>query len=493
MSPELHEFQRTLRRHGERNPHTIALWDDQVKLDYAMLYSEVLKRQQRLHDEHVQVIALALENSAEAILWDLAALFEGLVCVTLPPFFSPAQRAHCLEQSQAQRVIAQPQLDAELLAIGYEKSGEFWCRTFTGPSRMPVGTAKLTFTSGTTGTPKGVCLGAESLLRVAQELDQASKPVAPVHHLALLPLAILLENLGCYAALYAGAALSVPSQKTLGIDGASGVNTQRLLQCLASRAPQSLILVPQLLQVLVGAAEQHAFAPQSLRFAAVGGARVSEDLLHRAQRVGLPVYEGYGLSECASVVCLNRPGAQRLGSVGKPLPHVQVRLAEDGEVLIKGSALLGYLGEAAFTDPWWPSGDLGELDPEGFLFLKGRKKHQFVTSFGRNVNPEWVEAELTQRRHIAQAFVYGESLPHNHALLWPYRSDCSDAELADAVAQANDALPDYARVHHWTRLPHPFTAANGLLTANGRPRRDAIVAMYHAQLTGSSVSEEPAT
>ncbi|MNH11703.1 hypothetical protein D3C79_712250 [compost metagenome] len=88
--------------------------------------------------------------------------------------------------------------------------------------------------------------------------------------------------------------------------------------------------------------------------------------------------------------------------------------------------------------------------------------------------------------------MYGESLPHNHALLWPCRSDCSDAELADAVDQANDALPDYARVHHWSRLPHPFTAANGLLTANGRPRRDAIVAMFRAQLTESAVSEESA-
>ncbi|MNJ33918.1 Long-chain-fatty-acid--CoA ligase FadD15 [compost metagenome] len=493
MSLELQRFQKILHSHMERNPHAIALWDDRVRLDYATLYAEVSYRQQRLRDEHAQIIALALDNGVEAILWDLAALFEGLTCVTLPPFFSPTQRAHCLEQSQAARVISEPELDAELLALGYEKSGEFWRRTFAGPNRMPPGTAKLTFTSGTTGTPKGVCLSAENLLQVARELDQASKPADPQHHLALLPLAILLENLGCYAALYAGATLSLPSQKALGIQGASGVNLPRLLEHLTKRAPESLILVPQLLQMLVSATEQKAFDPQKLRFAAVGGARVSEDLLLRAERVGLPVYEGYGLSECASVVCLNRPGAQRPGSVGKPLPHIQVKLAEDGEVLIKGSALLGYLGDVPYAEDWWPSGDLGELDPEGFLYLKGRKKHQFVTSFGRNVNPDWVEAELTQRRHIAQAFVYGESLPRNHALLWPHRTDCTDAELAGAVAEANDALPDYAQVHSWTRLPYPFTAANGLLTANGRPRRDAVVETFHAQLTESAVSEESAS
>ncbi|MFW9078428.1 AMP-binding protein [Pseudomonas sp. P2757] len=489
MSLELQRFKETLRSHAGRNHSTAALWGDTLKIDYPTLYAELLYRQERLRDEQVQVIALALDNGVEALLWDLAVLFEGLTCVTLPAFFSPAQRAHCLEQSQAERVIAEPELEDELLAAGYEKRGDFWCRAATAPSCMPAGTAKLTFTSGTTGTPKGVCLSAESLLRVARELELASLPTAAQHHVALLPLAILLENLGCYAALYAGATLSLPSQKTLGIQGASGVDVPRLLGYLASRKPQSLILVPQLLLLLVSAAEQQVFDAQALRFAAVGGARVSEDLLLRAQRVGLPVYEGYGLSECSSVVCLNRPGARRPGSVGRPLPHVEVRLAEDGEVLIKGSPLLGYLGDAPYAEEWWPSGDLGEFDPEGFLYLKGRKKHQFVTSFGRNVNPEWVESELTQRRHIAQAFVYGEAMPHNHALLWPHRADCSDADLAAAVAEANEALPDYAQVHRWTRLPHPFTAANGLLTANGRPRREAIVAHYHTQLTESVICE----
>ncbi|RON57921.1 AMP-binding protein [Pseudomonas frederiksbergensis] len=493
MSPEVERFKQTLRSHAERKTNATALWGDRLKLDYATLYAEVMYRQQRLRDEHVGVVALALDNGVEAMLWDLAALFEGVTCLTLPPFFSAAQRRHCLEQSQAERVIAEPGLHAELEAAGYESLGEFWRRTFDGPPRMPEGTAKLTFTSGTTGTPKGVCLSAESIIKVARELDQASKPTDPQHHLALLPLAILLENIGCYAALYAGATLSLPSQQTLGIQGASGVDASKLLACLANRAPESLILVPQLLLMLVNAAEQKAFNPQFLRFAAVGGARVAEELLHRAQRIGIPVYEGYGLSECASVVCLNRPGARRAGSVGQPLPHVEIRLADDDEVLIKGSTLLGYLGDVPHADEWWPSGDLGEFDPEGFLYLKGRKKHQFVTSFGRNVNPEWVEAELTQRRYIAQAFVYGEAMPRNHALLWPHRPDCTDAELAAAVAEANEALPDYAQVHHWSRLEHPFTPANGLLTANGRPRRDAIVERYRAQLTEFAFSEGPAS
>ena len=481
MSPETRRFHAVLRGHAERNDGAIALWGDSLKMDYAQMFAEVAYRQERLRDEGVKVVALALDNGVEAMLWDLAVLFEGLTCLTLPPFFSPAQRAHCLEQSHAERVIAEPHLAAELRANGYQPCGEFWCRAFEGRPSIPVGTAKVTFTSGTTGAPKGVCLGADSLLRVARELYQASHGSDPRHHLALLPIAILLENLGCYAALYAGATLSLPSQKSLGIQGASAVDAAQLLGCLATRQPHSLILVPQLLLMLVIAAEQKAFSPQGLRFAAVGGARVSKALLQRAQQLGVPVYEGYGLSECASVVSLNRPEAHRPGSVGRPLPHVEIRLAEDDEVLIKGSTLLGYLGQTDQPEQWWPSGDLGAFDEDGFLYLKGRKKHQFVTSYGRNVNPDWVEAELTQGGVIAQAFVYGEALPQNHALLWPHRADCSDAQLAAAVAEANSGLPDYAQVHRWTRLTHPFTVANGLLTANGRPRRDAIVARYQAQ------------
>ena len=483
MSPETLRFHAVLRGHAERNDGAIALWGDSLKMDYATLFAEVAYRRERLRDEGVQVVALALDNGVDAMLWDLAVLFEGLTCLTLPPFFSAAQRAHCLEQSHAERVIAEPYLSQELEGLGYHKVGDFWCRHFDGRPSMPLGTAKVTFTSGTTGAPKGVCLSGESLLRVARELYQASHVNEPRHHLALLPLAILLENLGCYAALYAGATLSVPGQKSLGIQGASAVDAAQLLGCLAARQPHSLILVPQLLLMLVIAAEQKAFSPRGLRFAAVGGARVSKALLQRAQQLGMPVFEGYGLSECASVVSLNVPQAQRPGSVGRPLPHVDIRLAEDGEVLIKGSTLLGYLGQTEQPDTWWPSGDLGAFDEDGFLYLKGRKKHQFVTSYGRNVNPDWVEAELTQGGDIAQAFVYGEALPHNHALLWPHRADCSDAQLAAAVAEANAGLPDYAQVHQWTRLDVPFTAANGLLTANGRPRRDAIVARYHAYFT----------
>jgi len=476
MLPELEAFSQRLATMASEHPDVCALWGDGPGLTYAELDSEIRVRQRWLRDAHAGVIALALKNGPRALIWDLAVLFEGLACMALPPFFSTSQRRYCLEQSQADVVIAEPDDDFE--EDGFYRDSIFWLRKTKQTSPLPAGTAKLTFTSGTTGTPKGVCLSADSVLTVARELYRASIAKNPRHHLSLLPLSILLENIGCYAALYAGATLSVPSQNALGIQGASGVDMPRLLNVLNSRRPDSMILVPQLLLMLVTACEVGAFDPRALSFVAVGGAKVSLELLLRAEAAGIPVYEGYGLSECASVVTLNRPEANRPGSVGKPLPHLQVALADDGEVLISGAPMLGYLGDDKPLPKWWPTGDLGEFDAQGYLYLQGRKKHQFVTSFGRNVNPEWVEAELTQRGNIGQAFVYGEAMAHNHALLWPLHAETTDLQITQAVTQANEALPDYARVHGWTRLEHPFTTTNGMATANGRLRREVILTQY---------------
>ncbi|MFJ3681414.1 AMP-binding protein [Pseudomonas sp. NPDC090208] len=490
MSHERIAFRRRIADLAIEQPHAYALWGDDLKLDYAELDAEIRLRQHRLRRLGAQVVAIALENGPDLLIWDLAILFEGLACLALPPFFTAAQRLHCLEHSQADLVIAGAEHADALGQAGFSEHEGFWIRPARRPSPLPAGTAKLTFTSGTTGTPKGVCLSADSVLSVARELHHASESQQPRHHLSLLPLAILLENIGCYAALYAGAMVSLPSQKALGIQGASGVDLPRLLSTLRLRTPHSMILVPQLLLLLVKAGEIGAFNSSQLRFVAVGGARVSHELLLRAEAVGIPVYEGYGLSECASVVALNRPDAHHPGSVGKPLPHVQIRLAEDGEVLVAGSGMLGYLGEPGPVPEWWPTGDLGEFDAQGYLYLHGRKKHQFVTSFGRNVNPEWVEAELTQLGLIGQAFVYGEAMAHNHALIWPLRPEITDLQIAEAVAQANRALPDYARVHGWSRLEQPFTTGNGMATANGRPRREAILAHYRHHFIEPSRMED---
>ncbi|MCI0919653.1 AMP-binding protein [Pseudomonas stutzeri] len=476
MQPAAERFWATLERQDG-----VALREGERQLTYAQLREAVDSRADQLVRLGVRRVALALDNGLEWALWDLALLRAELVCVPLPGFFSPAQHAHVLQHAGIDCVIGTANPLSE--ASGFEATAPgVLQRPLQSVTAVPAGTRKITYTSGTTGQPKGVCLDAEAQLAVADSLWQASLPCAVQQHLCVLPLATLLENIaGLYAPLLAGACVEPRPLAEIGFSGSAGFDLPRFLATLNQSRPHSLILLPQLLLAMVSAAEQGVPLPDSLRFVAVGGGRVAPQLLERAERLGLPVFEGYGLSECASVVCLNTPAARRIGTVGQPLAHVEVRLADDGEVLVKGPHMLGYLGEPVQPGDWLATGDLGHFE-DGFLVLHGRKKHQFVTAYGRNVNPEWVEAELVQQAPIAQAWLHGEALPRNIAVLVPRRADCSDAELQAAVDRVNAGLPDYARAHHWLRAKAPFSVDNDLATSNGRLRRAALQAAYGADI-----------
>jgi long-subunit acyl-CoA synthetase (AMP-forming) len=253
-----------------------------------------------------------------------------------------------------------------------------------------------------------------------------------------------------------------------------------MLKALGAAAATSAILVPQLLQALVAMLAAGAPRPSSLRYVALGGAPVAAALLNAAQAVDLPVFEGYGLSECASVVCVNRPGANRSGSVGQALGDVALAIADDGAIRVRRAGFLGYLGEAPVSGEWFDTGDVGRLDDDGYLTLVGRRRNMFITAFGRNVAPEWIERELVLQPVIAQAMVFGEGLRENVAVIVA-RGHADPAAITAAITAVNRELPDYARVGAWIPASSAFTPANGQLTANGRPRREIIAAAYAAE------------
>lgn len=477
----LERFWATLVRHAEERPDQAALVGSDESVTYGQLPAQIAEYSRRLQAGDCRRVALALGNGCQWILWDLACLRCNLVCVPVPPFFSTEQVRHLLESADVDTLIGELPGGLDPTGLGFAPTPLGWQRETAGASAassLPEHTSKITFTSGTTGHPKGVCLSAEALMDVAHSLQQASAETSPQRHLALLPLGVLLDNVGVYAALLAGASVYLPTHT--GVFG-NQLDIQLLMQHLHQTQPHSLILVPQLLQALLQAAAAGLHPPTSLRFIAVGGGRIAPALLERAAELGWPVYEGYGLSECASVVCLNHPAGHRSGSVGKALAHVRISLAEDGEILVHGSGPLGYLGSPDAAPSPWPTGDIGYLDG-GFLTVLGRKKNQFITAFGRNVNPEWIEAELTSEPAIAQAYVHGESLPCNLGLVVPSNPQIGPGELARAIERVNAGLPDYARLHHWLVPDQPFSTQNGLLTSNGRLRRTAILERYRQAL-----------
>ena len=296
----------------------------------------------------------------------------------------------------------------------------------------------------------------------------------------------MLENIaGVYAPLLAGGEVLLMPDAGRGFAGSSLANPQQLLGLISQTQPHSLILVPELLQLLVQAALKGWPVPASLQFIAVGGAKVAVDTLRQAAALKLPVFQGYGLSECGSVVALCSVDAAHasdaaLQSAGKPLAHLEVRI-EQGEIQVK-TPFLGYMGQSeAQADAWVATGDLGQWSADGDLQILGRRNNLLISSFGRNISPEWVESELTKTGLIQQAVLCGDAKPYCIALLYAIPT-VSDQQLADYLDWLNQQLPDYARVARFHRLNSPLSQAEGTLTTNGRPRRASIVQIYQQQI-----------
>ncbi len=487
--------------HAREHPAKPAL----TGLDTALSYRELLASVQQWTDwllaQRIPVLAIALDNTPDWVILDLAAYRARVCLVPIPPFFSAQQMQHALRQSGASALItdnpaAFQSIDAELLQYPPQQL------TLTGKalslfthaaidSKVTKDILKITYTSGTTGEPKGVMLHQQQIETVIASLVESVNPIAEDRHLSLMPLAVLLENLaGVYVALWAGANVILPGLAAVGLRGAVGLDSEKFSRLLAQIRPTTLIITPQLLPLLIALKQARPGLLDSLRFIALGGAPVSETLLIQAEALELPVYEGYGLSECASVTTLNTQHANRRGSVGKPLPHIQIRISAQGEVLIEGHRFAGYLGQASDTvNQTWHSGDLGYLDENGYLFLTGRLRNVFITAMGRNVSPEWIERELVLAPEILQAAVFGEARASNTAVI--VAKDGTDTQaLWRAIEKTNARLPDYARISHLVIAGEPFTPHNGQLSGTGRNRREVIRDTYRDTIEQCYLQEQ---
>ncbi len=233
-----------------------------------------------------------------------------------------------------------------------------------------------------------------------------------------------------------------------------------------------------------------------------GGAPLGRDLAEWYAAMGIRICEGYGLTETSPVIAVNTPAAHRIGCVGKPLGNVQVRIADDGEILVKGpSVFQGYWNmleetHAAFTDGWFKTGDIGRLDEDGFLYVTDRKKDLLKTSGGKFIAPQPIENSLKHNPLIAEAVVVGDKRKFPAVLLVPNFAaleswarekglQCSSREqlVADAQVQAcyesiitdsNQNLAQFERLKKFVLLSEEFSSANGTMTASLKVRRRAV-------------------
>ncbi|MDT8427229.1 MAG: AMP-binding protein [Pseudomonadales bacterium] len=494
-----------IRQFAEQRPDQIAIstlaGNRSAALSWRELEAAVLAVKKILQEQSIRSLALYADNSPDWVVIDLACRLAGVVLIPLPAFFSDRQLRHLLDSTSVDALITDqpdrvlPLWQAQPVLIEAPDGLNILVATDSNKRRssctMPAATGKISFTSGSTGMPKGVCLSSAHIEQVACSIKEISDSCAISRHLAVMPLSTLLENVaGVYTTLLSGAELVLATAAELGFNGSSGFSIERFLGAVQSSQANSLILIPQLLEALVHSCQSGWTVPKQLRFIAVGGGTVSPTLLQQARSSGLPVYEGYGLSECGSVVCLNGPGRESTGSLGKPLGHVRL-VIENGEIVVSGSSFLGYVNDrSSWLEPgaetWVHTGDLGYIDGQGFVHYQGRIKNVMVSTYGRNIMPEWIEAEIQASPLISQCVVFGNDRPCCVALLAPSAPDIDNDQIDRLLVRVNAELPDYARIRAWHRLPSALPPGRGepddLMTSNGRPRRKLIQAHFEQEI-----------
>lgn len=461
-----------LDRISDTDNNTVAIRAYDGELTYGELIFRVTELSEWLSSREIKSVVLHAHNSIDWVVVDLACQYQGIILTPIPLYFSEEQVNKTIASVKPDMVFTGSELHNGTKKTCTTVKINAFHLTVSSELRAPFGTTKITFTSGSTGEPKGVCLSESNQLVVAESLLDVIDINAP-RHLCLLPLPTLLENIaGVYAPLLAGGTVLLPSDDMRGFSGSKLSSPEKLLKCISINQPNTLILVPELLSVLTQACAAGWSAPTSLKFIAVGGSKVSKTLILRARKAGLPVYQGYGLSECASVVSLCSANEQS-ASCGKILPHLKVDII-NSEITVTGNSFLGYLDN---EDTWGVSrvytGDTGYI-LDGRLFIDGRIKNTIINSFGRNISPEWIESELLATGLFMQAVVIGDAKPFCTALLFPISPTCTREQLQGAVNRVNNALPDYAQIYHPIFLDSPMTTAANLYTENMRPKRVVI-------------------
>jgi len=450
-------------------------------------------------------IGLVMQNSPEWVAADLALLATGAIEVPVPLAFAAPQAMHLLQGAELCLVDARgaARLDAWLATAADGRQPPPMLRVdidrlLAEPERAlrfddtdPGRIAKIIHTSGTTSAPKGVMIRAGGLDDL---LGSLRRRIAGGHfgrYLSVVPLSLLIEQVtAVYMTLLDGGTL-VFTPPELPLLGESGATTRRMLEQLARSRATALTFPPAMVEALLAACRAVAGeseAARSLRlfgcpqaaFIACGGAPTAPAVLAELRGYGVSVFEGYGLSENSSVVAWNSPDCFKPGTVGRPLDHVQVRLAEDGELLVKSTSMFaGYAG----TDPsscevdaegWLHTGDMAEMDGDGFLRVFGRKKNLIITANGRNVSPEWVESRYKSIDCVEQAVVFGEGLAELQGYFVIAPGTSMEAAERQVRAFGRAQLSDVERVDGIVCVPSSAGLYADFFTVTGRPKRGAI-------------------
>lgn len=414
----------------------------------------------------------------------------------------------------------------------------------------PDDLATIIYTSGTTGEPKGAMLTHHNIVSNAEACLSSVIRLEPTDtSLSFLPLSHIFERMGGFYCMIRGGVtiayaqgIDTVAQDALDVKPTVMTAVPRFYEKIYGRVMESAASMPPLRRRLFdwgigrlarrararfeGRADDGFFARLAdrlvaskirarvggrLRFCISGGAPLGAPVMEFFFAIGIPVIEGYGLTETSPVICLNPPGKEKPGSVGPPIPGVELRIADDGEILTRGPHVMrGYFkNEAAtreaITDGWFHTGDVGHLDRDGYLVITDRLKDLLVTAGGKKVAPQPIELKLKTSRWVAEAVLLGDRRPFVACLIAPDFDSLAhearargwtepSAELlrrAEVLAifqglidEANKSLAPFEQIKRFALLERPLTQETGEITPSLKVKRRVVAEKFSGLIEG---------
>ncbi|HLY10212.1 MAG TPA: long-chain fatty acid--CoA ligase [Planctomycetota bacterium] len=482
-------------------------------------------------------VAILSYNRIEWAVADFACQLLGIVDVPIYSTLPPDQCAFILKDSGAKAAFVEdadqaskirgvvPHLIAFDPADGTRSFEEF-LRTGTEatPAAIdPEDLATIIYTSGTTGVPKGVMLTHRNLVSNILASGKAFDVTPRDTILSFLPLSHSFERIFDYLFFWWGASIayaedtdkvaenmlevrpsimaavprfyekvharirkSVADQKPWKrglFEWARGVGAEAGEFWRRGKAPTLRLRLRYGLAKLLVLHRLQGRVGGRIRFFVSGGGALSREVAEYFHSIGLPILEGYGLTETSPVLTVNRLGATRLGTVGPALAGVELRIAADGEILARGPNIMkGYYNKPEETaqvvqDGWFSTGDIGEIDAEGFLKITDRKKDLLKTSGGKYIAPGPIEGKLKLFPRIQNAIVIGDRRKFPAALIVPSKGATKE-EIANDVATLNEALAHHEQIKRFELIPTEFSIEGGELTPTLKVRRRIVEQKY---------------